>query len=324
MNLLDEARRVLEVEANAILKIRDELNGDFERAVELLHNREGKVVLAGIGKSGHIATKISSTMASTGTPSIFVHPAEASHGDMGIIEDKDIVIMVSNGGNSVELSDMIAYVKRKNIPLVAFTSKEDSQLGQAANIILNIAVEEEACPMGLAPTTSTTVTLALGDALAIALLVRKGFKQEDYAEFHPGGSLGRRLLTRVKDVMHEGTSLPLVTKDTPMKEVISKMTGKEVRGVAGVVGSDSELIGIITDGDIRRRLEKSDEPLTEPAEDLMSTSPKTISGNEMAQKALFMMEQFQIQTLFVVEEEQSGLKPIGLLHLQDLLKAKIR
>lgn len=324
MNLLDEARKVLEIEANAILKSRSELNDGFTRVVELLFQCEGKVVLSGMGKSGHIATKISSTMSSTGTPSIFVHPAEASHGDMGIIGDKDIVVMVSNGGNSVELSDMIAYVKRRKIPLVAFTANEDSQLGQAATEIINIKVEEEACPMGLAPTTSTTVTLALGDALAIGLLVRRGFGKEDYAEFHPGGSLGRRLLTRVKDVMHEGTSLPLVKKNTPMKEVISKMTGKEVRGVAGVVGESDELIGIITDGDIRRRLEKSDEPLTEPAEELMSTSPKTISGKEMAQKALFMMEQFQIQTLFVVEDEGKDLKPIGLLHLQDLLKAKIR
>lgn len=324
MNLIEQAKRVLDIEAKAILKCKDELNGDFEKAISLIRGVEGKVVLSGIGKSGHIATKISSTMASTGTPSIFVHPAEASHGDMGIIEERDIVIMVSNGGNSVELSDMIAYVKRKNIPLIGFTGNPDSQLGKAADVIINIAVEEEACPMGLAPTTSTTVTLALGDALAIGLLVDKGFGKEDYAEFHPGGSLGRRLLTRVKDVMHEGTSLPLVEKGTPMKEVISRMTGKEVRGVAGVVDESGTLVGIITDGDIRRRLERSDEPLIEPARDLMSTSPKTISGEELAQKALFMMEQFQIQTLFVVEDKSSPLKPIGILHLQDLLKAKIR
>jgi arabinose-5-phosphate isomerase len=324
MNLLEEAKRVLEVEANAILKLRDGLNGDFEKAVALLKECDGKVVFSGMGKSGHIARKVSSTMSSTGTPSIFVHPAEASHGDMGIISENDIVVMISNGGNSVELADMIAYVKRKNITLIAFTANPDSQLGQNADIILDISVEEEACPMGLAPTTSTTVTLALGDALAIGLLVARGFAKEDYAEFHPGGSLGRRLLTKVQDVMHKGTSLPLVKPDTPMKEVISKMTEKDVRGVAGVVGESGELIGVITDGDIRRRLEKSDAALVEPAKDLMSNSPKTISGKELAQKALFMMEQFQIQTLFVVDEKDKKLVPIGLLHLQDLLKAKVR
>tara|TARA_Y100000780_G_scaffold130394_1_gene117363 strand:- start:22239 stop:23237 length:999 start_codon:yes stop_codon:yes gene_type:complete len=324
MQLIETVKRVLEQEAQAILAKRDSVGDSFIAAIEVLSECKGKVVFSGIGKSGHIATKISSTMASTGTPSIFVHPAEASHGDLGIIDEKDVVVMISNGGNSVELNDIIAYCGRKNIPLIGFTSNPDSQLGKASRHIIDISVKEEACPMGLAPTTSTTLTLALGDALAIGLLVKKGFGENDYAQFHPGGSLGRKLLTRVSDVMHSGDSLPLVTEGELLSEIISKMTKKEVRGVAGVIDSSRKLVGIITDGDIRRSFEKSKEPLSLTAKELMSTSPKTIQATELAQKALFVMEQFQIQTLFVVDTDKDSLEPVGLLHLQDLLKAKIR
>lgn len=324
MNILSEAKRVLENEANAILKISNELNGEFEEAVDILYNCKGKVILSGMGKSGHIATKIASTLSSTGTPALFVHPAESSHGDLGMIDENDVCVIISNGGNTKELSDMLAYVSRIGVPLVGMTGNLDSQLADASNVVISIAVDEEACPMKLAPTTSTTVTLALGDALAMSLLKKKGFREENYAIFHPGGSLGRRLLTKVVDVMHTGDSLPLVKPSTSMKEVIAKMTAKEVRGVAGVVDDNGSLIGVITDGDIRRHLEHSDDPMSEPARDFMSRSPKTIHSNEMAQKALFMMEQFQIQTLFVVDGDSQRQSPVGLLHLQDLLKAKIR
>lgn len=324
MNLLNSARQVLQKEAAAILAAADKLGANFEQAIELLATTTGKIVLSGIGKSGHIARKISSTLASTGSPSVYIHPSEASHGDLGIIEERDIVWIISNGGNSVELNDLIAYCGRKNIPILAFTAKADSQLGQASQCWIDIAVKEEACPMGLAPTTSTTLSLALGDALAIALLVRKGFTAEDYAQYHPGGSLGRRLLTRVRDVMHAGESLPLVSPQAALTEIISKMTKKEVRGVAGVVDEGGKLLGVITDGDIRRSLAKFSEPLALTAAELMSTSPKTIQAGELAERALFMMEQFQIQTLFVVEPKDTSLLPVGILHLQDLLKAKVR
>ncbi|MFK8138548.1 MAG: SIS domain-containing protein [Bdellovibrionales bacterium] len=322
--ILKVASKVLDIEAAAILKLKERLDTNFEKAVKLLLDTEGRVVFSGIGKSGHIAKKISSTLASTGTPSLYVHPAEASHGDMGIITKADVVVMISNGGNSVELNDMIAYVQRKNIPLIGMTSKPDSQLGSASQVILDISVDEEACPMGLAPTTSTTVSLALGDALAMATLSARGFKEKDYAEYHPGGSLGRKLLTRVRDVMHTGESLPLVRPHDVLREVITRMTGKDVRGVAGIVGDNNELLGIVTDGDIRRSLEKAESPLDVEVRSLMSSKPKTIHPEEMAQKALFLMEQFQIQTLFVVEENDSRIQPIGIIHLQDLLRAKIK
>lgn len=322
MEDLLEARRVLENEAQAILDLSKKLNSKFSEAMDLLIQCKGKIVLSGIGKSGHIARKISSTLSSTGSPSFFVHPAESSHGDMGMISKNDLVILISNSGGSNEIKDIISYVSRNNIPLIAMTAKAESDLAKAANIVLDISVKEEACPMGLAPTTSTTVSLALGDAIAMALLKRKGFQRDNYAEYHPGGSLGRKLLTKVKDVMHTGESLPLVQPDTLVKDVISAMTRKEVRGIAGVINENDQLLGVITDGDIRRRLDKTANPLTDLAKDLMSTNPKTILADELAEKALFVMEQFSIQSLFVISPESK--KPVGILHLQDLLKASIR
>ena len=322
---IEEARRVLQIESKAINDLGARLGDEFTSCVDRLISMRGKVVVTGIGKSGQIGRKVASTMASIGTPAIFLHPAESSHGDLGVISEGDVVLAISYGGETQELVDILKYCARKDIPVIGMTGDKRSTLGRSAQIVLDISVKEEACPLGLAPTASSTVTLALGDALAMALLKRKGFREEDFAEYHPGGSLGRRLLTRVEDVMHSGEELPIVATSAPMKDVIGIMTQKQVRGVAGVVDTNGQLIGVITDGDIRRRLEKSADPLQDKASDLMSKAPKTVDASELAEKAAFMMEQFNIQTLFVIRRSSPDpKKPIGILHLQDLLKAKLR
>ena len=322
---IEQGARVLEIEARAIDHMRKKLGPDFVRAVDILFKCQGKVVITGMGKSGHVGRKIASTMSSTGTPSVFLHPAESSHGDLGLVAANDVIIAISYGGEAHELQDVLKFASRKGIPLIGMTGKMKSTLANASTVALDVGIEEEACPLGLAPTASSTATLALGDALAMCLIKRRGFKEEDFAEFHPGGSLGRRLLTRVEDVMHGGDSLPIVKGPTGMREVLSAMTRKDVRGVAGVVDEKGALIGVITDGDIRRCLEKSHNPLEDSAYDIMSKNPKTVDAGELAEKALFMMEEFAIQSLFVVRRTSAQpTQPVGLLHLQDLLKAKLR
>ena len=322
---LREGRRCLEIEARALARLRDRLDESFIRAVDLLAGCEGKVIVTGIGKSGQVGRKIASTLSSTGRPALFLHPAESSHGDLGVVAKNDVILAISYGGETPELQDLMRFAARKGIRVVVITGKASSSLGLAADVVLDASVEEEACPLGLAPTASSTAALALGDALAMALLKRSGFREEDFAEYHPGGALGRRLLTRVQDVMHTGSALPIVRPETPMREVIALMTQREVRGVAGVVDGEDRLVGVLTDGDIRRRLEKSLNPLEDEAKDLMSRNPKTVDAHELAEKALFMMEQFSIQTLFVVARDSATpARPVGLLHLQDLLRAKVR
>ena len=324
-NLIEQAKTVLKVEAQAILDLQDRLDDSFLKAVETVLNCKGKVILTGIGKSGYIARKIASTMTSTGTNAIYLHPAESSHGDLGIITQDDIVIALSYGGESQELTTILNYITRKNIKLISITGNLKSNLAKSSFVALDVHVRQEACPIGLAPTASTTATLALGDALAMTVLKSKGFSPEDFAEYHPGGSLGFRLLTKVSDVMHSGQSLPIVELNTPVKEVLTIMTSKDVRGAAGVVDASGDLIGVITDGDIRRRLEKSQNPLEGIAKDLMTLHPRTIDANELAEKALFVMEQFSIQMLFVLDKNQTqNKKPVGILHIQDLLRAKVR
>ncbi len=323
--VIQQGLRVLEVEAQAIMGLRERIGTEFEQVVKMIKECQGKLIVTGMGKSGQIARKLASTFSSTGTPAVFLHPAESSHGDLGIVESKDLVIAISYGGESPEFSDILKYVARKGIPLVAITGKPTSSLGKAAQVTLNVYVSEEACPLGLAPTASSTATLAMGDAVAMAVMAEKGFSSEDFAEFHPGGSLGYRLLTRVKDVMHAGDALPTVGLDTPIRQVFSIMTHKDVRGAAGIVDAQGDLVGVITDGQIRRRLEKSDDPLTGVAKDLMTTNPRTIDVNELAEKALFVMEQFQINMLFVLDKESAHpRRPVGILHVQDLLRAKVR
>ena len=322
---LDEGRRVLKIEAQSILDAAERLGPDFVRATETLFECRGKVIVTGMGKSGQIARKMASTLSSTGTPSLYLHPAESSHGDMGVITRGDLVIAFSYGGESSEMAPLLNYLARKDIPLIAFTGKGQSTLARAARVTIDIAVREEACPLGLAPTSSSTVSLALADALAMAVLKRRGFAKEDFAEFHPGGALGRKLTLRVKDVMHAGEAMPLVAPDEGMKRVITLMASREVRGVAGVVDAEGRLIGVITDGDIRRRLEKSTNPLTERAVDVMSKHPKTIDANELAEKAAFLMQQFKIDRLFAIDARgDEPHRPVGLIHFQDLLDRGVR
>ncbi len=323
MKFVEEAKRVLDIEANSILEVKGKLNEQFEKAVKLIQECQGKLIIAGIGKSGHIARKLASTFSSTGTPSLFLHLAESSHGDLGVISNQDSLLIISSGGESDELKDLLTYVQRKSIPYIAMTGNIGSMLAQSAKYVLDVGVSVEACPLGLAPTSSSTATLAMGDALAMAVLLAKGFRKEDFAEFHPGGSLGRRLLTRVSDVMHGAEALPLVALTSTVKEILPVMTAKEVRGAVGVVDEKQNLLGIITDGDIRRHLNTDRDHLKTQAKEIMSLNPKTILASEMAEKALFVMEQFSIQMLFVMESEKNR-KPVGILHLQDLLKAKIR
>lgn len=325
MSHIEEARRVLNIEAQSILRQAERLGDAFNRAVEMICGCTGKVIVTGMGKSGHVGRKISATFSSTGTPSVFVHPAESSHGDLGVIAKGDLVIALSFGGESPELGPLLQYLSRKGIPLIAMTGNAKSSLAKASQVCLEIVITEEACPMGLAPTSSSTTTLALGDALAMSVLKNRGFRKEDFAEFHPGGSLGRRLTTRVADLMHVGDALPIVAPTDPLLKVISMMTAKEVRGVAGVVDGSGVLVGIITDGDIRRRLEKTQAPFTESAQDIMSRTPKTIDAQELAERALFLMQQFRIQILFAVDKTAANPnRPVGVVHLQDLLGAQIR
>ncbi len=319
---IQEALRVLDIEARSILDLKSRIDHKFEKAVDLICQCKGKVVVAGMGKSGHIGRKIAATLSSTGSPALFLHPAESSHGDLGVLSEGDCLIIISYGGASQELQDLITYVSRQGLNMIAMTGHLESQLALAATVALDISVHEEACPLKLAPTSSSTVTLALGDALAMAVLKQKGFKEEDFAQFHPGGKLGRRLLTRVKDIMHDNGGLPVVKQSSSMIEAVAIMTGSEVRGVAGVVNDEGMLIGVLTDGDLRRHLEKNKNPLQAQVAEVMSLKPKTIDQNELAVKALFLMEQFSIQSLFVINPETQ--KPQGLIHLQDLIRANVR
>lgn len=323
--VIHQGLQVLDIEANAILALKERLNDTFVNAVRLIRACEGKLVVTGMGKSGQIGRKLASTFSSTGTPAVFLHPAESAHGDLGILESRDVILALSYGGETPELAPILAFALRKDIPLIAITGNMNSTLAKAAKVTLNVSVSSEACPLNLAPTASSTASLAMGDAMAMAVLNEKGFSPEEFAEYHPGGSLGYRLLTRVKDVMHTGDALPLVQLETPVREVLSIMTHKNVRGTAGVLDANGDLVGVITDGDIRRRLEKSPDPLTGSAKDLMTTSPRGVDANELAEKALFLMEQFRIQILFVFDKESPRPKrPVGILNFQDLLRTKIR
>lgn len=322
--ITERAQSVLKLEAESILNLVSRINADFEKAVEMVLACKGKVVVTGIGKSGQIARKIASTFSSTGTPALYLHPAESSHGDLGVIGDQDIVLALSYGGETAELNHVLNFTSRRDIKMIAFTGKPDSSLAQAATVMISTAVEREACPLNLAPTSSSTAMLAMGDALAMSVLEMRGFKTENFAEFHPAGSLGAKLL-KVKDVMKSGAALPMVSPETTMKDILTKMTHQSVRGAAGVIDVDKNLVGIITDGDIRRFLEKNQNPFGALAKDVMSTNPKTIDAAELAEKALFLMEQFRIQMLIVLDKTSvKPLQPVGMLIYSDLLATKIR
>lgn len=310
------AKRVLRTEGAALTQMADEIGDPFARAVEALGGITGRVIVTGMGKSGHIARKIAATMASTGTPAQFVHPAEASHGDLGMVTRSDALLALSNSGNTAELGDVLAYAKRLSLPIVAITARAPSALADAATETLLLPAAEEACPMGLAPTTSTTATMAMGDALAVALLERRGFSAEQFRALHPGGTLGRRLLL-VRDVMH--TDLPLVDYDTPMSQALVAMTAKSF-GCVGVCAADGALAGIITDGDLRRHM--SGDLLEKQASAIMTPNPLTIRSQALAVEAVAVMNDRQITSLFVIPPDaESPAAPIGIVHIHDCLRA---
>ncbi len=319
--ILEEAKKVIRIEAEALLNLADAINGEFAKAVELILASKGRVVVTGMGKSGLIGQNIASTMASTGTPAFFLHPAEGIHGDLGMIMRGDVVIAISNSGETEEVVRILPVIKRLGASLIAVAGNANSTLAKAGDLFLDISVKEEACPLGLAPTASTTATLAMGDALAVALLVQRGFKAEDFALFHPGGTLGKKLILRVEDLMHKGSAVPLVPEGTLMREALFVITSKGL-GITGVTDAQGRLLGVITDGDLRRALEKGTEFLDDPAGRLMSRSPKRIDRTELAAGALQRMERYTITSLFVFDQEK-GDCPVGIIHLHDLLKAGI-
>jgi len=318
-DILDEAKKVIRIEAEALQVLADSLDGAFEQAVRLILAAPGRVVVTGMGKSGLIGQKIASTLASTGTPAFFLHPAEGVHGDLGMIMKGDVVLALSNSGETDEVLRILPVIKRMGIHLVSLAGNPASTLAKAGDVFLNVGVREEACPLGLAPTASTTAALAMGDALAVALLLERGFQAEDFALFHPGGSLGRKLLLTVGDLMHSGDAVPLVAESAQMKDALFVITAKGL-GVTGVTDGSGAMVGVITDGDLRRALAQGIDILHAAASDLMKRNPKRIRQDELAARALQQMEQFSITSLFVFADDQAVL-PVGVVHLHDLLKA---
>jgi len=323
--IIAEGRRTIAVEAESLKDLGQRLDQNFARAVKMLSICQGKVVVTGVGKSGIICRKIAATLASTGTPALFLHPTEGLHGDLGVLAKQDLVIAISYSGTTEELTKIIPAVKRQGLPLLALTGNMDSELAQSSDLTLDISVNCEACPLGLAPTTSTTVTVALGDALAAALLALKGFSADDFALRHPGGALGRRLLLRVADVMHGGAQIPLVTASVSVQDALFEMTGKGL-GVTGICDEAGGLVGVLTDGDLRRLLADYKNPLALPVVEVMTENPKSISSFELAASALKIMEDAKITSLFVFDNpvsENHVSQPVGIIHLHDLLRVGV-
>lgn len=319
-DILDIAKKVLKIEADAVSALIEKLNSDFEKAVEIIFNSKGRVVVTGMGKSGLVGKKMAATLASTGTPAFFLHPAEASHGDLGMVTADDVIIAISNSGETEELVGLIPFLKRFNVSLISMAGNPDSTLSKAADVTLDISVKEEACPMGVVPTASTTATMAMGDALAVVLLTKRGFKEEDFASFHPGGSLGKKLFIKVKDLMHTGGALPIVSPDILMIESIVEISSKRL-GVTIVADNDNKILGIVTDGDLRRGIEKWGKAFFDmKAGEVMTKNPKTISEEELAVKALSIMEEHSI-TSIVVPDDNGRAK--GIIHLHDILRQGI-
>lgn len=316
---LASARRTLQIEAQAILDLRDRLNGDFSRVVRLLLDCRGRVVVSGIGKTGHIARKLAATLASTGTPAFFVHAAEAVHGDLGMITAQDVLIAISQSGSGQELLTVLPYARRMGARVVAMTGNADSELARLADVHLDVRVAQEACPLNLAPTASTTAALALGDALAVACLEARGFGKEDFARSHPGGALGRRLLTHVSDVMRHGPALPTVTEDAPLSRALEVMSAKGM-GMTVIVDGDGRPVGIFTDGDLRRLIERQGDVRGLPVSAGMTRSPRTISPDALAVDAAEQMDSGRISQILVTDAEG---RLAGALHMHDLMAAKV-
>ncbi|MDD5364392.1 MAG: KpsF/GutQ family sugar-phosphate isomerase [Gallionellaceae bacterium] len=318
-DILDLARRTLEIEAAAVSALKDRLDDTLVRAVDALLACKGRVVVTGMGKSGHVGNKIAATLASTGTPSFFVHPAEASHGDLGMITGQDVVIALSNSGESAEIVAILPLIKRRGAKLITMTGRPQSTMAREADIHLDAGVAQEACPLNLAPTASTTAALALGDALAVAVLYARGFTAEDFARSHPGGALGRRLLVHVRDVMHTGEALPVVGVATPFKEALLEMTRKKL-GMTAVVDAAGNLVGVFTDGDLRRCLDHEFDLAATRIEMVMTRAPKTISEDVLAAEAARFMEERKINGLLAVNAEG---RLTGAFNMHDLLRAGV-
>ncbi|HEY2068464.1 MAG TPA: KpsF/GutQ family sugar-phosphate isomerase [Rhizomicrobium sp.] len=314
---LAAARRVLDYAMDAIRALETTLNGDFTRAIDTILAAKGRVIVSGMGKSGHVGRKIAATLASTGTPAQFVHPGEASHGDLGMVTKDDVLLMLSNSGETRELSDLITFAKRFSIPIVGIASRAESTLMQAADVPLVLPKFQEACSIGMAPTTSTTLTLVLGDALAVALMERRSFSKDQYRELHPGGALGKALI-RVSDLMHTGEDMPLVAEDASMQDIVLEMAKKRF-GCVGIVDGKGALAGIVTDGDLARHMDRGlfDR---KPAE-IMTRAPKTYPSDKLAVEALAFMNDKKITQLFVMNPTAKSKKPIGILHMHDCLRA---
>lgn len=313
------AKRVLAIEARAVEGLIHTIDEHFSRACELLLACTGRIIVTGMGKSGHIGNKLAATLASTGSPAFFVHPAEASHGDLGMITANDIVIALSNSGETAEVLTIMPVIKRKGTPLISMTGRADSTLARQADVHLHVAVEEEACPLNLAPTSSTTAALALGDALAIALLEARGFTAEDFALSHPGGTLGRRLLLRVEDVMHAGERLPIISDGDSIADALLEMTSKGL-GMTAIVDSNNALTGVFTDGDLRRMLERALDIHQHNIREVMTVNPVVIEQGHLAAEALQIMEKKKINGLIVVDADHN---PVGALNMHDLLRAGV-
>jgi arabinose-5-phosphate isomerase len=315
--IIEKGKNVIRIEAEAVAALEQRINGSFSRAVELMYRCTGRVVVTGIGKSGIIARKLVATLSSTGTPALFLHPSDAVHGDLGVVRKEDVVICVSKSGYTKELYDLLPLFKRIGVPIICLVGNIDSLLAQTADIVIDVGVREEACPHDLAPTSSTTAALAMGDALAMALLDKRKFTVEDFAMFHPGGQLGKRLLLRVGELMVKGDAVPRVVTTLPVRDAILEMTSKRL-GATCVVGQDGRLVGIITDGDLRRLLQKTSDITGMTAEMAMTRHPKTIGPDLLAAIALQEMEGHNITQLVVVDSSQ---RPVGMIHLHELVKA---
>lgn len=320
MDLINIAKETFKIEANALIEASNNINSIFLEAIDIIDNTKGKLIITGVGKSGLVGAKMSATFASTGTPSFFLHPTEALHGDLGMIGKYDTLLAISYSGESEELTKILPHIKRFNIPLIAMTANKESTLGEFGNTVLSIKVKQEACPLGVAPTTSTTLTMAMGDALAIALMEKRGFKKEDFASFHPAGALGKRLFIKIKDLMRK-EFLPIINKDTSLDEAIISMSEGKV-GTVLIVDNDKRLIALLSDGDLRRALMLDDFSLSHKALDYATKNPKSYKNSELlAIDALEIIEENKIQLLIITDEDK---RIVGILHIHDLVEAGIK